>query len=444
MTTEKKALRKKLSKTTIWRKPWVYLVILVGVILLLVGLYQIPAVNAKAYYYVSSAWADVFYFFKPPAQVVFNPVQQGTLEVKVAQTLTAMAPTPTQTPTPLPITEHTATPTLTPAPTMTPTPIPSQVKIEGVVWEKQGFNNCGPANLAMALSFWGHKVTQQDTEAVIKPRKEDRNVMPYEMLDYVLNYTPLNGIIRYGGNLELAKEFIAAGFPVLIERGYMSYTQGWMGHYGLLYAYDDEKQEFRIPDSYLGEIKMSYEDVDLYWSHFDYIYLIIYPPEREMEVFNILGPNLDEGYNLLIGLEQVSNRIYTTQGREQFFAWYSRGSILVEMKDYYGASLAYDEAFKVYATLEESERPWRMLWYQTGPYFAYFYSGRYQDTLNLAQQTLDKSVEAAIPETWIWAGRASKMLGNRDKAIFYFRRALDWHPNWWVAEDELRALGEKP
>ena len=114
---------------------------------------------------------------------------------------------------------------------------------------------------------------------------------------------------------------------------------------------------------------------------------------------------------------------------------------MVEMQDYYGASQAYDEAFRIYAELTESNRPWRVMWYQTGPYFAYFYSGRYQDTLTLALQTLDRTPEDAIPETWVWAGRASKMIGNYPNAEYYFRKALEWHPKWWVAENELRAMG---
>jgi tetratricopeptide (TPR) repeat protein len=96
----------------------------------------------------------------------------------------------------------------------------------------------------------------------------------------------------------------------------------------------------------------------------------------------------------------------------------------------------------LYATLKEEERPWRMLWYQTGPYYAYYYLQRYQDLYNLTKQTLDKTPEDAIPETWVWKGRAEVKLGLRDEAIESFKQALFWHPGWWVAKDELIALGE--
>ncbi|MGV8049302.1 MAG: C39 family peptidase [Anaerolineaceae bacterium] len=440
-------VKRKLTRKSLWKRPWFYLLLILAVILIAIGLYQIPAIQDKAYFYVASARADIAYFFNPPAKQAFSPSGNNTLEPDVVSSLTAMAPTvtatlePTQTPTPLPTKQDTPTPTLTLTPTLTPTPIPGTVKLTGIQLELQRFNNCGPTNLAMALSYWGWEGDQFVTEDVLKPRREDRNVMPYEMLDYVQTETNLLGVLRYGGDLDMVKKFVAAGFPVLIERGYKAPKEGWMGHYGIIYAYDDEKGEVRIPDSYLGDISLKYENIQMYWNQFDGIYLVIYPPEREQEVLDILGPQADRDYNLQYALDQVTERIKLEEGRELFFAWYSQGSILVEMNDYYGAAKAFDQAWVVYDELPYDQRPWRITWYQTGPYFAYYYTGRYQDVLDLANQTLYITPEDALPETWVWRGRANVMLGNRETAIADFRRALEWHPGWWVALDELQALG---
>ena len=70
--------------------------------------------------------------------------------------------------------------------------------------------------------------------------------------------------------------------------------------------------------------------------------------------------------------------------------------------------------------------------------------GRHQDFLSLAKQTLTEAKEDALPESWVWKGRAEVMLGMRDEAIASFRRALYWHPDWWVAKDALEALGVTP
>ena len=69
--------------------------------------------------------------------------------------------------------------------------------------------------------------------------------------------------------------------------------------------------------------------------------------------------------------------------------------------------------------------------------------GRYTDVYNLAKQTLDKATEPALPESWVWLGRAEVKRGNQEAAIAAFRQALKWHPGWWVAENELIALGQK-
>jgi hypothetical protein len=64
---------------------------------------------------------------------------------------------------------------MTPEPTATatllPTPIPVKVVLGGIVHEYQQFNNCGPANLAMALSYWGWQGDQRDTRA-FAPNRE--------------------------------------------------------------------------------------------------------------------------------------------------------------------------------------------------------------------------------------------------------------------------------
>ena len=421
-----------------------------ALVLVLIALYQIPAIQNHAYYYVAKANARIQYFFSPPGKKSFNPGGQGTLAPEVAASLTAMAPTPTptlsatKTPIPEPTRKATFTPTATLPPTPTSTPIPSAVTLTGIKYERQLFNNCGPTNLAMLLSYWGWEGDQHVVEKVIKPLKEDRNVMPYEMLEYVNEQTSLTGVVRYGGDIDMVKKLVAAGFPVLVERGYMNAKEGWMGHYGLITTYDDSIQKVHIPDSFLGDIALPYDLLSMYWNQFDGIYLVIYPYDREPEVIDILGPQWDADYNLRYALEKTTERINTLEGRELFFAWYSRGNILVEMKDYAGAAEAYDKAFAEYDKIPESDKPWRVFWYQTGPFFAYFYTARYNDVLNLANYVLDITPEDAIPETWVWRGRANKMLGDWTAAESDFRKALQWHPGWWVAESELTNMGLTP
>ena len=441
MSASKKHLKKSLGKRSLWRKPCPYLAILVAFALLGFVAMQIPAVEIR----VQNLYSDIYYRFNPPSENVFDPSQQGTLDASVLASLTAMAPTqmpvPEQTPTPE---GDPAQPTATSEPTPTLAPVPAAFDLDGMGLEYQSFNNCGPANLSMNLTYWGWPTTQAVTKAGLRTHEDDRNVMLSEMRDFVIEKTSLSALFRYGGTLDTVKRLVSNGYPILLERGHTDPDNGWMGHYSIVTAYDDARQTVRIPDTLLGVMTLGYDELMLDWAHFDGIYLVIYPPEREAEVLALLGPDADPARNLQNTLDQVTARIPQVSGRELFFAWYSRGSILVEMQNYIEAAQAYDQAFAIYAELPAGERPWRMTWYQVGAYPAYYYTGRYQDCLDLAMQTLSNKRSPELPESWYWAGRAAAALKFNDDAISYYRKALEYHPGWALPLEGLAELGVQP
>ena len=438
MSASKNQLKKNLGKQSLWRKPWPYLAILAAVVLLGFIAMQIPAVETR----VTTLYSKIYYRLNPPSESVFDPSQQGTLDVSVLATLTAMAPT--QTPTVAQTLAAEAEPSATPEPTPTLVPAPASFVLDGMGLEYQTFNNCGPANLSMDLTYWGWPTTQSVTEAGLKTHDDDRNVMLSEMRDYVIEKTDLDALIRYGGTIDTIKHLLSGGFPVLLERGHTDDDDGWMGHYSIITAYDDVAQTVRIPDTLLGMMTLSYDELMLDWAHFDGIYLVVYPPERETEVLALLGSDADPATNLQNTLDQVDARIQEVEGRELFFAWYSRGSVLVEMKNYVEAAQAYDQAFAIYAQLPVGERPWRTTWYQVGAYPAYYYTGRYQDCLDLATQTITNTNIPSLPETWYWAGRAAAALQKTDEAVAHYRKALEYYPGWDLAIEGLAELGVQP
>ncbi len=415
-------------------------VVLILVITIGTLIYNLPIFQETFGWRISQLRADIKYALSPPGEAAFTP--DPTLAAMVQSTLDAFMPTATMTPTSGPI----LTPSSTPTATLEPTPLPESVQLKGTRHEYQRWNNCGPANLSMALSYWGWEGSQYPIAEFVKPNPRDKNVMPYEMASFVEEKTDLNVTVRVGGNLELLKSFIAEGFPILIEKGFEGPGfEGWMGHYEVVTGYDDARQIFTVQDSYIkADLGVSYEDIQRYWRHFNYTFIIIYPPDRESEVFTLLGPLADETRSYEIAAEIASTEIYQFTDRELFFAWYNRGTSLMRLQDYGGAALAYDEAFKIDAQMainDPDRRPWRILWYQTGPYFAYYYTGRYYDVLNLANFTIENMSEPAVEESFYWRGLAREALGDLDGAIADFERALRWHPDWDVALEQLRRLG---
>jgi tetratricopeptide (TPR) repeat protein len=119
----------------------------------------------------------------------------------------------------------------------------------------------------------------------------------------------------------------------------------------------------------------------------------------------------------------------------------------VELFEYADAAAAFDQAFAIYNDLgkDDKQRPYRMMWYQTGPYKAYFYTERYQDVINLADITLTDTIsKPTLEESIYWRGRAKYMIGDTPGAIADFREALRLHPNWTPAIQALQDLGVQP
>ena len=437
-------------------------VLLFLLLLVSVGVYFLPPVHERLAWRVDNLRADIKYALNPPEQAVFvpqgqasnvNPDSISTMQAIVQATLQAVQATPTPSPT-LVNTPTSQGPTATalpsPTATLTPTPLPGKVELKGVVHEYQKWNNCGPANLAMDLSYWGWQGDQTDTAAILKPNQRDKNVMPYEMVDYVNAHTGMKALERVGGDLQMLKSFIAAGFPVIVEKGFEGpHFDGWMGHYEVVNGYDDSRQRFTTQDSYImANLPVPYDDMENYWRQFDNLYIVIYPPERESEVMAILGPQADETYNYRYAAKKASEEIFSTTGRDLYFSWYNRGTNLMYLQDYTGAADAYDKAFALYPSIPEKDRPWRMLWYQTGPYFAYFFTQRYYDVITLATTTIDNANEPAIEESYYWRGRAFyelyKLEGKADylaHAKEDFQTSLQWHPNFGPSVAQLQALG---
>ena len=429
-------LSRRLRQDSIWRRPWPYLGILAALGLLAFAAWQLPGVRNR----LMPLWLRLYTSLNPPGQTAFVPQEQDQVATAAAATMQALIPSPSE----MPATLY-ATPEPSPMPVNTPLPLPSptpwpelppppeRALIEGVVLEYQRFNNCGPVNLGMLLSFWGYPTTQDNTAPVLKSLDEDRNVGLDEMLAYLQANTSLKAVIRYGGRMEDVQQLVSAGFPVLIERGHTSPKDGWMGHYSLVTAYDNPGGFVSVPDSLLGNIRLDYAEFQRDWDQFAGIYLLAYPPEREAEALALLGPDANPALNLENAAAFYSERAANSNGLDTFFETFALGTIRGLQGDPLAAAQAYDAAWAHYAQLPVEQRPWRMLWYQFGPYEAYYATGRYADLRALARQTLDDSYVDSLPETWYWAARAALAMGDLDAARFNLQKALDWWPNWPAA-----------
>lgn len=410
---------------------------------------SIPGIRERVKFQYDEWRVRLRYALNPPQEAVFIPnpevdaiVQATMLSYFTTQTAAAVTPTP-QVPS--------AMIEISPTPTLTPTPLPAEVSIPGVRYQTQHglWNYCAPSTLAMALSYWGWEGTRTDVGPLLKPFDRDKNVMPYEMVEYVETYTGLKAVLRYGGTIELLKKLVASGFTVLLEKGIVirdyNGRLGWMGHYTVVSGYNDATREFITQDSYFSEdYIVSYDELQLQWRSFNYTFIVIYAAEKEEQLMHVLGDYSDQQQSSQIAARIAAEEAVSLTGVQQFFAYFNRGSSLVNLQDYTGAASTYDQAFSLMAALPTADRPWRVMWYQTGPYFAYYYIGRYSDVIQLASNTIDTVDEPYIEESYVWRARARIALGENQAAIEDVRKALEYHPGFTPAVELAQYLGIQP
>ena len=340
-------------------------------------------------------------------------------------------------------------------PTQATIPVPASFMISGGKYFSQHnrWNYCGPASLAMLLSYLDWPGTHDDIAKVIKPYSKDKGVMPSELLDFI-HFAGFDGIVRVGGDLEIIKRFISHGYPVLVEKGaHFQDILGkitWMGHDQVLTGYDDDRQVFTAQDPYINaDYQQPYDKLIEEWRSFNYTYVVAFQPEKRSEVLNLLGADADETTNYQRALFKASEEVLKLRGVDQFFAFYNYGSNLVSLLDYAGAAKAYDTAFALYDSLpaDMSLRPYRILWYQIGPFLAYFYTGRYTDVI---EKTTHNSIEMvrdnipALEESYYWRGMAEAQLGKKNAAVDDFFTCLKYHQGFKVCIQALNDLGITP
>lgn len=366
----------------------------------------------------------------PPATLPAAESAAGSAEVGIDQTP-----------------EPTIMPTTTPPPTPTPTlvPLPVKHRLAGMQTVKQTFNNCGPANLTQTLNYLGNDITQAEVAAYLKPNPEDRNVSPWQIADYVNEFTPgFNAIARSGGTLDMVKRFVAAGYPVVIEKGYELPDSGWWGHYLTVFGYDDEKQELYTQDSYLGPFDGSgrtdsYADIERYWQQFNYTFYVVYRPEQEPQVAAILGPEMFD--NFAMWQNAAARAESETQANpNDAIAWFNLGTALTRLGGLTGDAQYYQGGAQAFDRAREIGLPPRMLWYQFQPYLAYMKLQRYQDMVDLADATLETQGGRNVEETFWYKGHALAFLGDIAGAREAYQEALKVNENFYPAQWSLDDL----
>ena len=129
----------------------------------------------------------------------------------------------------------------------TPTPLPDKIILVNDYQIFQTFNNCGPAALSMALSYYGINKSQKELGQELRPyqipkgNNDDKSVTLEEMAQKAqeFNLIPYH---RPNGTIEVLQKFIAIGIPIITRTRLTQYDD--IGHYRVIKGYDSINREF--------------------------------------------------------------------------------------------------------------------------------------------------------------------------------------------------------
>jgi hypothetical protein len=374
--------------------------------------------------------------------IVPTSTQQVTVRSPTASPAVSVI-LPTVTPTPIATVAATATPV--PAPATAPA-LPAALSLTGLRHEWQTWNNCGPATLSMALSYFGSPLNQADAGAALRRSPDDKNVSPQELFTFA-QLQGMGARLGVNGDETLVKTLLAGGFPVLIETWLEEEANDGMGHYRLIVGYDDERQSWIAYDSYVGTdlvqaeggagapdgayagIWLPYAETDALWKVFNRTFLVVFPAEMSERAQTILG-DASRPETMWQGAMQRAQAEIDADGGDAF-AWFNLGTSTAALGMAGQAASAFDRA-------RELGLPWRMLWYQFEPFVAYNAVGRYGDVVALADQTL--ATTTSVEEIWYWKGQALSALGDATGARAAFAQAVALNPEYTVAVDALASI----
>jgi tetratricopeptide (TPR) repeat protein len=200
-----------------------------------------------------------------------------------------------------------------------------------------------------------------------------------------------------------------------------------MGHYRLLTGYDDADRAFKAQDAYHGpDQAIGYASLDRLWKVFNRVYVVVTTPERAGALHALLGERISRAQMHGAALEVALAEIAADP--EDRYAWFNAGANYLALGQPAQAAAAFDRA-------RQLNLPYRVLWYQFGPFEAYLQTGRYADTVSLAEANLKTARN--LEESYYYRALARRALGDAAGARADLEVALRYNSNYVRAAEAL-------
>jgi len=303
-------------------------------------------------------------------------------------------------------------------------PLPLTYEIPSAAYVGQTFNNCGPATLSMVMSYFGKSVSQDVLRDQIRPYNnpqggvDDKSLFADEFVKYAKQYG-FEGIQRPDGDVTLLKTLIANDIPIIV-RTWLHPNED-IGHFRIVRGYDENG--FIQDDSYEGRgLRFDYATFEQMWKPFNHGYIVIFPKEKEEQVFSILGGVINERKAYLSSLQSNWNE---NDGYELF----NLSAANYHLGDYQKAVAFFEKA-------QVKGLPSRMLWYQIEPIEAYLKIKNYTKVFELTDIVLNNG-NLAFSELYFLRGQAYLEQGQKEMARGEFDKAIKYNKSF---EEKVKAI----
>jgi len=322
---------------------------------------------------------------------------------------------------------------LTPVVTSPLPPLPASALLQNDYQVYETWNNCGPASLSMALSYFGIHQSQAALAAVLRPYQNDQgnNDDKDVTMDELVAEARTFGLLAYhrpSGTMRIMKQFIAAGMPVIAET--VLTKDDDIGHFRVVKGYDDTTLTVTQDDSMQGHnVQFSYSDFDAMWKKYNYEFLVLVPKSKQRVAEAILGSDLNPkvAWARTVALDRAS----LVQNPSDIDSRFNLSVALYYVGDYEGSVRQFEQV--------QNSLPFRTLWYQIEPIEAYYQLGDYQKVFALTDSILNNG-NRAFSQLYILRGMIDKKQGNLQAARAEFENAVFYNVHLKAARDALRSV----
>ena len=162
--------------------------------------------------------------------------------------------------------------------------LPVRTYLQGLAFDRQTYNNCGPSALSAVLGFYKAQVSQ---DAIRRTTRPDSGYMQVSAIAPELSRYDLRTLTIHNGRLDQVKRLLALGIPVLVLQWYD--RPGHINHFRVVRGYDDAAGLVWVSDSMIGPVAyMSYKSFDGMWNTQGRQMFPVYPKGFETQVQSLL------------------------------------------------------------------------------------------------------------------------------------------------------------